>query len=287
MYSTPVDRDYKKMTELDCNQVVTHYGGRKFDHPCNVGIGPNRVVIVDHNNRCVIVLDDRLNLLKVISEGNRLVYPVSVAVTDDIIAISDYCKDQIKKYSLQGGELHSVIGSYGNRTGQFNRPMGLAFNNNKLLYVVDRENFRVQVFRQDGTFAFTFGSQGSNPGQFQDPARIAINPKNNVVIITDYRANRLHVFSSSGQFMQAIKCHRPCAIAISPTGYLVTGHDGDYNKVKVWSSSYQLINQFGKKGCKQREFSYIEGMGVDSNGNIYVVEKDNKRLQVIGNSSSS
>ena len=26
-YRTPVDRDYNKMTEQDCSQVVTHYGG--------------------------------------------------------------------------------------------------------------------------------------------------------------------------------------------------------------------------------------------------------------------
>ena len=285
-YRTPIDRDYKKVTEQDCIQVVTHYRGKKFDHPCDVGIGPNReVVIADHNNRCIVVLDDRLNLLKVIRERSRLVSPVSIAVTDNIIAVSNYCSDQVKKYSLQGGELLSVIGCYGNKTGQFNRPMGLAFNNNKLLYVVDRDNFRIQVFRQDDTLAFSFGNRGNNPGQFQCPTRIAIDPNNNV-LVTDYRANCIHIFSPSGKFMQTVRCRRPCAVAISHTGYLVTGHDGDYNKIRVWSPTYQLINQFGKKGSKQGEFCYIEGMAVDSNGSIYVVETDNERLQVISNHSS-
>ena len=114
------------------------------------------------------MLDNKLNLLKVIGQGSgnsRLVSPNGVAVTDNI-AVSDSGSDQVKKYSLQG-ELLSVIGCYGNKNGQFNYPRGLAFNNNKLLYVVDGQNYRVQVFQQDDTFAFSFGSKGNNPGQFQ------------------------------------------------------------------------------------------------------------------------
>ena len=69
-----------------------------------------------------------------------------------------------------------------------------------MLYVVDRDNFRVQVFRHDNMFAFSFGNRGSNPGQFQNSARIATDPNNNV-LVTDYGANCIHIFNSSGQFM--------------------------------------------------------------------------------------
>ena len=40
-YRTPVDRDYDKMTEQDCSQVVTHYGGNKFGDLRNVTVTPN------------------------------------------------------------------------------------------------------------------------------------------------------------------------------------------------------------------------------------------------------
>ena len=90
------------------------------------------------------MLHNKLNLLKVIGQGSgnsRLVSPNGVAVTDNTIAVSDYGSHQVKKYSLQG-ELLSVIGCYGNKNGQFNYRRGLAFNNNKLLYVVDGQNYR-------------------------------------------------------------------------------------------------------------------------------------------------
>ena len=283
-YRTPVDyRDYNKMTEQDCSQVVTHYGGNKFGRLYDVAIAPTgEVVIVDYDNRCVVVLDDKLNLLKLIGQvsGNsRLVSPDGVAVTDNVIAVSDWGSHQVKRYSLHGNLL-SVIGCHGDKNGQFNQPRGLAFNNNKLLYVVDRGNHRVQVFQQDDKFAFSFGNRGKNPGQFQYPVRIAIDPNNNV-LVTDRDDNSIHLFTHNGQFIQTINSYGPFAITISPTGYLITGHAADDNKIRVWSPTYQLINQFGKMGSKQGEFYGIAGMAIDFSGTIYVAEYYNKRLQVI------
>ena len=287
LYRTPVDRDYK-MTEQDYIEVVTHYGGNKFGSPSDVAITPSgEVVIVDYGNCHVIVLDDELKLLKLIGQGSgncRLVYPIGVAVTDNVIAVSDWDSHQVKKYSLQG-EFLSVIGCHGDKNGQFNYPMGLAFNNNKLLYVVDGHNHRVQVFQEDDTFAFAFGSEGNNPGQFQWPVRVAIDPNNNV-LVTDCDANCIHLFTDNGQFIQTINIYRPHAITISPTGYLITGHVGDDNKIRVWSPTYQLINQFGIKGSKPGEFYGIKGMAIDSSGTIYVAEHNNKRLSIFGNSKA-
>ena len=95
------------------------------------------------------------------SGNSKLVRPNGIAVTDNVIAVSDIGSHQVKKYSLQG-ELLPVIGCHGSNNGQFKCPRGLALNANKLLYVVDGDNYRVQVFQQDDKFAFSFG----NPGQF-------------------------------------------------------------------------------------------------------------------------
>ena len=205
-YRTPVDRDYNKMTEQDCSQVVTHYGGNKFGYLSDVDVGPNdEIAILDYDNKHVVLLNDGMNLLKVIGQGDgnsRLVQPIGVAVTDNIIAVSDCGSHQVKKYSLQG-ELISVTGCFGNKNGQFNHPSGLTFDNNNLLYVVDEYNHRVQAFQKDNIFAFSFGSKGRSPGQFQHPVRIAIDPNNNV-LVTDLGYNCIHIFTHSGQFMQTL-----------------------------------------------------------------------------------
>ena len=282
----PVDRDYNKMTDQDCSQVVTHYGKNNFGYLSDVAIGPNgEVIIVDNDNSSVVLLDDKLNLLKMIGQGSgnsRLVNPDGVAVIDNFIAVSDLSSHQVKKYSLQG-EFLSVIGCYGSKNSQFNTPRGLAFNNNKLLYVVDWYNYRVQVFQQDDQFNFSFGSRGSNPGQFQYPVRIAIDHNNNV-LVTDYHANCIVMFTQSGEFMQTINSYKPWAITISPTGYLLIDHDRDDNVIRVLSPTYYCIKQFGKKGSEKGNFFYIQGMAIDLSGTIYVAELGNRRLQIISDS---
>ena len=230
------------------------------------------------------MLDCNFALLAVIGQGsgdNRLVNPSGVAVSkDDIIAISDFSSHQVKKYSLQG-ELLSIIGNNGeNNNGQFSGPMGLVFSSNKMLYVVDRGNHRVQVFQQDDKFAFTFGNYGSNPGQFRWPVSIAIDTDNRV-LVSDH-GNHISLFSHTGTFISRITCDRPVAITVSPDGHIIAGCGGDNNKIRVWSPTHQLIEQFGKKGSQQGEFSGINGIAINySTGSVYVVEGYNKRLQVI------
>ena len=273
-------RDYNNMRQQDCS-VVTDYGGNKFGCLTDVAIAVNdEVVIVDMINKCVIVLDCNMTLLSVIGQGSgdsRLVTPYGLAVSKDgIIAVSDWDSDQVKKYSLQG-KLLSVIGNKkGCNNGQLNRPRGLvfSFSSNKM-YVVDSNNHRIQVF-EDDKFAFTFGSKGSNPGQFQWPGRIAIDT-NNRVLVSDLAGNHISLFSHTGSFISRITCDSPCAITVSPDGYIIIGCD---DKITIWNLTHQLIHQFGKNGSQLGEFSGINGTAMNSTGTIYVVEGNNKRLQI-------
>ena len=277
-----MDRDYSKISEQDCSQVVTHYGGNRFGRLNDITMGPNNeIIIADNDSRCVVVLDCKFNLLRVIGQGSydsKLVRPVGIAVTDGVIAVSDQYLCQVKKYSLQG-ELLSVIGCYGTNSSQFFNPRGLVFSSNKLLYVLDGGNHRVQVFQQDDTFSFSFGKEGSGPGQFQFPGRIAIDPNNNI-LVSDNFGDCIHIFNHGGQFISKIDCYRLWAITISPTGYIITVDD---DIITIWSPTHHLIHQFGKIGSQQGEFIGIRGMAIGPTGDIYVVEGYNKRLQVISN----
>ena len=55
-------------------------------------------------------------------------------------------------------------------------------SNEKLLYVIDKGNHRVQVFQPNNTFVFSFGDKGLGPGEFQSPVILAFDPNNNALV---------------------------------------------------------------------------------------------------------
>lgn len=275
------------MSEIDCNQIMTHYGKPyvQFNYLRDVAIGPNKeIIIVDNGNHCVLVLDHKLNLLTIIGKANKksgtciLTDPCCVAFCEGIVAVSDQNgSHQIKKYTLKG-LFKSAIGQFGTQTGEFNYPRGLAFNNDKSLYVVDGFNHRIQVFQQDGKFSFSFGSEGTGPGEFGFPVRIACDSKNGV-LVSDYVNNRISQFSCNGDFIRAITCCKPWAITVTPDEYLITSHDRANKVICIWDPYYQQINEFGTK----RNFHAIRGIKIDSSGSIFMVDHDTQEMKIFYN----
>ena len=185
----------------------------------------------------------------------------------------------MKKYSLQGDYL-SKFGSHGIGDGQFNKPLGLCFNSKSLLYVVDRDNRRVQVFRENSVFLFKFGSKGHNPGQFQEPRYIAVDSSDRVYV-TDYRYDGgLSVFSEDGHFIKKINCNKPYAIGIALDDYIIT-HDDNSHILTVFSPAHELVAKLGVRGKGKGQFDNITGITINNRGTLFVTEYDNHRLQII------
>ena len=274
--TTPL-RDYTKIKEKNC-QLVTHYGGKKFNFPHDVAIGPNdEVVIVDRDNKEVIIFDKDLKLIRTFGQGSgdsKLNNPAGVAVDHNVIAVSDYSDHVVKKCSLQGDYL-SKFGSHGSGDGQFNCPQGLCYNSKGLLYVVDHDNCRVQVFREN-VFLFKFGSEGHNPGQFQNPRYIAVDSSDQVYVTDKFGDGGISMFSEDGHFIKRINCNNPFAICIAPDDHIIA-RVNDNNSITVFSPTHESIAKFGVRGEGKGQFNYV----MNNNGAIFVTEGNNKRLQII------
>ena len=265
-------RDYTKIEVQNC-QLITQYGGKKFQHPWDITTTTNDdVVMVDSDNKDVVILNKDMKLIGSFGQGSgdsKLNHPVGVAVGHNVIAVSEYSDHVVKKFTLQGDYL-SKFGSCGSGDGQFTNPQGLTFNSKGLLYVVDRSNYRIQLFDNNNKFLFKFGSEGFNPGQFQDPCYIALDSSDQVYV-TDYSSSGgIIVFSEDGHFIKKINCNNPFAICLTPDDYIITDPD---DILTVFSPTHQLITKFGTYG--------ILGIAVNSVGTIFVTEGNNQRLQVI------
>ena len=272
-------RDYTKIEEQNCH-VVTHYGGKPFTFPRITTRQNDEVVIADRYNKDVIIFDKDLKLIRTFGQGSGdsiLINPADVAVSNNVIAVSEWDDDVVKKYSLQGDYL-SKLGSHGSGDGQFYYPQGLCFNSKGLLYVVDCGNCRVQVFRENNVFLIKFGSKGLNPGQFQCPRYVAVDSSDQVYV-TDYiNDGGISVFSEDGHFIKKINCNKPWAIGIAPDDYIIT----DINDtLTIFSPTHELIAKFGVHGKEKGQFSNIKGIAINNSGTIFITEYFNHRLQII------
>ena len=157
------------------------------------------------------------------------------------------------------------------------------------MYVVDFYNCRVQAFNSNkcNTFCGIVGSEGFGPGQYQHPEYIAID-SNDRVYVTDYSSNCINMYSGVNHaFLFKVDSNRPCTIVFSPDDHLIVG-DYENNCLCIFGPpqkkhhSRKVTSIFGNEGKDRGEFKEICGIAVNSHGTIYVADRKNDRVQIIG-----
>ncbi len=119
---------------------------------------------------------------------------------------------------------------------QFSNPVHcVRVSNDGLVYVCDRANNRIQVFRKDGTFVKEFQRRAGNARR---TARCGTSC---------CRRTRTSASSSS-----------PTA----PTG----------RSFRSCATPAQLLNQWGRHGRQPGQFKWVHNMAIDSKGNLYTAE---------------
>ncbi len=101
-----------------------------------------------------------------------------------------------------GRHLHD-IGTRGSGNGELNLPRDVAVGVDGNLYVVDGANFRVQVFKPDGSFVRVFGGVGRQGGQFSRPKEVATGPDGNVYIV-DSAFGNFQIFTPDGKLLLSV-----------------------------------------------------------------------------------
>jgi len=135
----------------------------QFDNPRAIAVGPNGHVFVGDQAGRIREFDANGTFIKRFGEQD----PTDVDGLDD-------------------GGFGPVRGVY-----------ALAVDSSGLIYAVDREYDRIQVFRPNGTFLAKIGSTGSAAGRFDEPVDVAIG-SNNRMYVAERENNRVQVFSTAG-----------------------------------------------------------------------------------------
>jgi hypothetical protein len=154
-------------------------------------------------------------------------------------------------------------GSWGFGDGEFDTPRGVAVDSEGNVYVADTNNDRIHKFDYSGGHLATWGIYGTGDGEFNEPYGVCVDSENNVYV-ADRRNNRIQ------KFEQKFEANGELLIVF--LGWLGwNGVDDGWHGPDSGST--------GTSGSGDGQFKWPRGVAVDSEGNVYVADTDNHRIQ--------
>ena len=151
---------------------------------------------------------------------------------------------RIQKFDINGNFV-KVLGKLGNKPGEFNVPVTIVIDSKGDLFVNERGNERVQKLDTQGNPILMWGSKGPNQSQFCHSEHLAIDKYDNIYV-TDPQ-------SDPG-----------CSLEAS---------------IKKFDNNGKFITSWRVLPAGERPAD-PEHIAVDSEGNVYISERGNHRIQV-------
>jgi sugar lactone lactonase YvrE len=207
-----------------------------------------------------------------------------LAVSGDMLFVSDSFNDRIQRFNLDGSAGAEIVAP-----GTLAYPRGLTVNGQRLL-VADDKHHRVAVFDTGGRFLSAFGSgPGAGPGQFNFPFGVAVDPNGRVFVADDLN-HRVVRFGPKSAYPYKARWGSygarpgelayPRAIAVDGAGTLYVTNTGN-DRIDVFDRSGGLLRSFGASGRANGQFNTPLGVGADASGIRAVTDSVNGRVQLL------
>ncbi|MCM3663575.1 6-bladed beta-propeller [Mesobacillus subterraneus] len=177
---------------------------------------------------------------------------------------------------------HLIYGDFDK--GALDKPMDVS-KVGEFLYISDTKNKRVQVFDAGGTPIFQFGKEGDGPGEFMFPYGISGDKKGRVYV-ADLFNGTISIFDSKGKFIDYFKeADGKNKVIKAPGGLRIIDEkmyltDIEKSQVYVFDLNGKLLLTIGKPGQAEGDFRAPNSVTADDEGNIYVVDTGNQRIQI-------
>lgn len=143
------------------------------------------------------------------------------------------------------GKLLKTIGERGEEDGKFNFPVSVVINHKGEIIVGDSMNARIQIFDQEGKFLRKFGTRGDGPSDFQLLKGVAVDSDGDIYV-TEGKGNKLIIFNTDGEWLLTVGGQYSALTSgrVAPGGFLLP-----------------------------------QGIDIDKNDRIFIVDQLNKRFQ--------
>lgn len=266
------------------------------NEPMGVAVSPSgdRVYVTESEGRRLVRVYNgsgkQVDALKPPGHKGEWRLPVYVAVnpeTEDVY-VSDRLREVVDVYDPGGNYLEAFRPK--GRLGRGANPLGVAFGPEGNLYMTDvsggKKDHRVLVFGGGEKPLREIGSRGA----FWFPNGLAFDGDGDLYV-ADSNDGRLAIFDPAGKPVSSIQrgvgegdLGLPRGVAIDDGRLFVV--DTTAHAVKVYRLPDEVnevptyIGSFGVQGIGDGQFQFPNGIAVDGEGNIYVTDRENDRVQI-------
>lgn len=169
-----------------------------------------------------------------------------VYFADDVSFVVDQRRHTVLVRDAAGASL-AVLGGFGLDGARLNFPTDVAIHPERThVFVADRGNHRVQIYRLDGSYVGQLGEGfGAQAGQLSHPAGVAFT--NGHVVVADSGNHRLQRFSLDGRALgtfghDSLSC--PVSVTVDVDGRMHVASVGD-GSVHVYEADGRFVRQYG------------------------------------------
>jgi sugar lactone lactonase YvrE len=178
------------------------------------------------------------------------------------------------------------LNSWGGEGNQIKGPADVAIAPDGRLYIANAGFDRITIVDKEGFIYYEIGGFGEADGEFYLPLSLTIN-ETGELFVADTWNRRLQKFDNAGNHLLTFgvfgfstgEIYAPQALAIDAYGNLLVA---DVFKILKFSPNGEFLMEWGlgERGSGDYEFDHAHDVAVAGNGNIYVADGGNNRVQI-------
>jgi predicted membrane-bound mannosyltransferase/sugar lactone lactonase YvrE len=185
-----------------------------------------------------------------------------------------------------------AVGGPGRGPGLMIQPAGLFVDGQGRIWVADSGNDRLQMFDSAGNHIAVIGRTGERPVTFNQPWSLAVDEEG-FIFVADTWGHGIRKLSPAFELLLEwgvpggrpdpgpFDLFGPRDIAIAPDGTLWVTDTG-HKRIVQYSRDGEALAVFGAGGSDVGQFDEQVGLVFDAEGNLYVADSWNGRIQKFG-----
>ncbi len=245
--------------------------------------GQGTIWVTDTGQKLVHIFDLRSGRVDYLTAAGQTPFEMPAGICFDQLKQQLYVSDSLAKkvYRLdREGRLLGEVGS----PRIFQRPAGLALDQQHNLYVADVLAGVVHRFSPGGKQLLAMGSSLTENGLFSRPTAVSLDNQGDVYVL-DVLNFRVEILGPNGELRGQIgelgdvpgTFSRPRGLALDASGHIYVS-DAAFDNVQIFNKQGQLLLYFGHD--KRWPLSLPAEMTIDAAGRLIVADSFNHRLLI-------